>query len=332
MKTLRVFLLIFMVGACLLTGYSTPVTAAGKPIVLKCVAFLPHHPGGRFQNAVDWCNRITEQSKGELTIKFMGGAETMPEYQQVVAVRKGIVDIAWTIPAFYQGIVRETYGFAVSEISPAEERANGFYDYINKIHMKKGLVYLGRNRGDGFYWSVNKLVKDPKKDFKGIKVGVIGTFWNSGAKELGMVPVNNPIPERYSAMQRGVVDGGGIAGFGAGALHLGEVTKYIIDHPIFLGGSSATIMNLKSWNNLPKHLQDLIMKEFINSENEMPEYFKMKVAEDRVALEKQGTKFIKFSPEDAEWYVKIIHEAKWAELKKAAPNAYDKIRGMLKKK
>jgi len=333
MKRTICFLVAVMVGMTLLVGYTPVLSAADKPIVLKAAAFLPYHPGWRFENAEEFCKRVTANSNGELEIKFLGGSEVMFPPLQFKGVLTGALDISWIPATLYARLIPETISFSVSELSPAEERAVGFYDYINELHKKKRMVYLGRNRGDGFYWTSNKLIKDPHVDFKGLKMAVIGTLWQSFAKELGIAPVSVPIPDIYASLERGVVDGFGIAGVGSASMTIGEVTKYCIDHEILMGGSGATIMNLKSWNKLPKHLQDLIMQEFINYENELPAYFEEKIKKERVALKKQGMQFIKFpSAADAEWYVETAKKAKWAEVKKMAPDSYDKLRGMLIKK
>ena len=330
-KPVSVFVAVMM-GIALLFGNAALGSAADKPIVLKAASFLPYHPGGRFDNAVDYCKRVTERSKGALVVKFLGGGETIPGPRQVQAVRSGVLDISWTAASFYARLLPETLCFSASELSAAEERSVGFYDYINGLHKKLGLVYLGRNRGDGFYWASNKLIKDPHQDFKGLKFAVIGTFWNSFSKKLNIIPVNVPIPERYTALERGVVDGVGVAGVGAAALGTGEVTKYYIDHAFLTGGSGSTIMNLKSWNSLPKHLQDLLMAEFINYEKELPNYWAGKIEKERSILKKQGMAFIKFSPADADWYVKTANDAKWEEVKAAVPDAYPKLKDMLTKK
>ncbi len=64
--------------------------------------------------------------------------------------------------------------------------------------------------------------------------------------------------EVYTAVERGVVDGFALSTVGmivdAG---LYEVTKYTIDHP-FLNTNFVVIMNLDSWNRIPKNLQDLL--------------------------------------------------------------------------
>jgi TRAP-type C4-dicarboxylate transport system substrate-binding protein len=331
MKNLKLFLVVLIVGICLSIGYTAPVAAEKKPIILKAAVALPYHPGSRFDIAVDVCKWITEKSKGELKVQFIGGAESMPPPHQVKAVMSGVLDIAWTFPTFYQRQIPETQCFSASELSAAEERASGFYNYINELHKKHGMIFLGRMRGDGFYWTSNKMVKDPRKDFKGQKLGVIGRFWNSFTEKLGAIPANVPIQERYTALERGVIDGIGVAGVGMAAMGHGEVVKYYFDHSFLKGGSAATIMNLKSFNRLPKHLQDLVTKEFIHFEEALPAYMKKKRDEEVRILKKQGMTFIKFSPADAEWYVSAAREAKWAEVKKTtSPETYAKLRELLK--
>lgn len=68
--------------------------------------------------------------------------------------------------------------------------------------------------------------------------------------------------DRYGALEQGVIDAA-VHGFdSATKASLYEVTKYVIDHP-FGGTSTSMIINLDTWNSLPKHLQDVLMEAAI---------------------------------------------------------------------
>jgi len=243
-----------------------------------------------------------------------------------------VIDMSWTIPASYKSMVPEAMTFPVSEISTREERKTGIYDILNKLHHKHGLHLIGRLTGEGFVFYTNKLIKDPKKDFKGLKWGVTGTMWNPICKALGITPTFVPPPEKYSAMQRGVIDGMGISQTGAIPLAIHEVAKYRIDHPFLKGGGTVVVISLKVWEKLGKPLQDLLLQEFIKMEKAMDDIMPKLIDRERGFMTKKGVKMIKFSPEDAEWYLNTAKEAKWAELKKLIPGHYSQFRKMLTKK
>jgi TRAP-type C4-dicarboxylate transport system substrate-binding protein len=71
------------------------------------------------------------------------------------------------------------------------------------------------------------------------------------------------------------------------------------------------IMNLKSWNKLPKELQDLIMNRMLEFEVEQ---VPVEIAKSQEAIQKMkdvGVEFYKFSPEMAKWYHDKIYDSSW---------------------
>jgi len=332
MKRIISLFVAVIIGVGLVAVYAGPASAANEPITIKVAVFLPYYPGDRHDVLVDWCKRVTERSKGRLDVKFVGGSQVIPMFGQFKAVKSGVIDVTWIAASFYQRQIPEVVSLSTSELTPAEERANGFHDYLKELHMKLGLVYLGRIPGDGgMYWISKKRIKNPRTDFKGLKFGVTGMFWHGICKKLGIVPVMLPAAEKYTALERGVIQGNGVSGTGTCGMALGEVCKYFIDHGFLAGSGSVTIMNLNTWNKLSKDLQDLVVEEYINLENSLPAFWEKQIKKERDCLKKQGMEFIKLSPEDAEWFVNTCNETKWEEVKKAAPDSYAKLRKFLKK-
>ncbi|MDP6179209.1 MAG: TRAP transporter substrate-binding protein DctP, partial [Desulfatiglandales bacterium] len=293
---------------------------------------FPYTPrNAAWKRYVDWGAELKDRTNGGVTIKFVGGTRTIPWQDQIEAMKTGIIDMSWTIPASYKTMVPEAMTFPVSEISTREERKTGIYDIQNKLHHEHGLHLLGRLMAAGFVFYTNKLIKDPKKDFKGLKWGVTGTMWNPVCYALGITPAFVPPPEKYSAMQRGVIDGMGISRTGALALAIHEVAKYRIDHAFLKGGGAVVVMSLKAWKKLGKRLQDQLLAEFIKLEAEMDVLLPKLIKRERGIMIKKGVKMITFSPADAEWYVNIAKEAKWKELEKLIPKYYTQFRKMLTK-
>jgi TRAP-type C4-dicarboxylate transport system substrate-binding protein len=164
-----------------------------------------------------------------------------------------------------------------------------------------------------------------------LKWGVTGTMWNPVCYALGITPTFVPPPEKYSAMQRGVIDGMGISTTGARSLSIHEVAKYRIDHIFLKGGGAVVVMSLKAWEKLGKALQDQLMAEFVKLEAEMDLLMPKIIKAERAFMIKKGVKMVTFSPEDAAWYVNTAQEAKWSELKKLIPDYYEQFRKMLTK-
>lgn len=307
--------------------------AKPKPITLKAIIAAPYRAGGPGQEYVDFCKRVTERAKGELIIEFKGGAETMPPPTQFEAIKKGIVDMGWLFGGMYQKMAPEIVSFNVSDLSPEEERKSGYHDFMIEAHKKIGMYYVGRLMGEGFVIStVKKNLKDPHKDFQGMKIAVVGTMFNDFLTKLGAVPTMVAPQERYTAFERGVVDGD--CGGATSAFFMGyaEVLKFTVDHRFWTSGGSASLMRPESWSALPKHLQDLIKDEQLNTEKLLPAYWDKVLNEAKTKNKAKGMTYIQFSQADAQWYLTKATEAKWEELKATVPEAsYAKLRELLKK-
>jgi TRAP-type transport system periplasmic protein len=318
------------------TGSSAAEPAAKskpKPITLKAIIAAPYRPGGPGQEYVDFCKRVTERAKGELIIDFKGGAETMPVPTQFEAIKKGIVDMGWLFGGMYQKQAPEIISFNVSGLSPDEERKSGYYDFLIEVHNKIGMHYVGRLLGEGFVIStVKKSIKDPRKDFQGLKTAVVGTMFNDFLTKLGAVPTMVAPQERYTAFERGVVDGDSGGATSAYFMGYSEVLKYTVDHRFWTAGGSSSLMRPETWNGLPKHLQDLIRDEQLNTEKLLPAYWDKVLNEAKSKNKAKGMNYIQFSPADAQWYLTKANEAKWEELKgTVSESSYAKLRDVLKK-
>ena len=325
---------IVMVG--LVIGCAAPAPApapAVKPITLKhitCIPYYPNSPSNKHYTEYI-VERVKEQSKGQLIIEMLGGPEVIPAANQIEALRSGVIDIAWIFPDYYKSMVPENTIYSVSEFNPYEGRERGYNDYINKLHKKYGLFYLGRTQEGGYLLYTKKLVKTPYSDFRGQKMGMGGALWVALADKLGIVPVVMAVAEKYTALERGVIDGTSCNAVLATSMRYGEVCKYRIDHLLWQNDGSPIVMNLDSWNKLPKQLQDVLMGEMINMEKSRAPLLEKMIEEDRNGVIKQGCEMIKFSPADAKWYVNIANEANWEVFQKQCPEAYPILRDMLRK-
>ncbi len=102
------------------------------------------------------------------------------------------------------------------------------------------------------------------EDLKGMKIRAHGT---SGLviSALGGTPVTLPMPELYTSLQRNVVEGGLYPMEVNKGWKMGEVTDHVTNSTAIAYTSSFyVVMNKNKWNQLPKDIQDIIIK--INKE------------------------------------------------------------------
>ncbi len=283
-----------------------------KPIQLKAITSWP-------SNIIvcapfnQWVERINRECAGELEIKVIGGPEAVPSFQQAEALRGGTVDIIYTAPPYFKGLVPEMQALSAIPQDSSELRESGVHGLLNETCIQKmNSVYLA-DFGDNFgnVLLLNKKISSP--DLSGMKIRDTVTPF---VKALGATAVNLPPSEVYSAMERGVIDGLRWPAVVIRNFKLQEVSQYVVDHHIWKTGSTGSLlMNYDQWNSLPKELKDKIVSISKDEESKVEKFY-LDTWEQEVkpALISEGVEFIYFDPEDAEKYHQIAIESMWEYL------------------
>lgn len=328
----KVLLVTFLTTA-IFTVFTAAPAVAGEPIVIRTITGLPKMFLAA-QPTFKVMEKFNARAKGEAVIKYLGGPEVFSPPDQAMAVKRGVVEMSQNFAAAYAGLVPLANTVQLSRVSPKEERENGAFDYLQELHRKAGLIYLGRGQsappGKGFFWIWTVPEVKTPKDLVGLRIGCPSPAANEFIKALGAVPKMVGIPEAYTAVERKVIDGWWISFEDVVALGMHEVLPYIIDHPWY-SDNDTFIINPKFWNKLPKHLQDLLMQSIIEVENTWYLEVEQRWAKDRQAMLAAGMKFVKFSPADAKWYVNTAYEAGWAEEIRKHPKEALKLRKLFSK-
>jgi TRAP-type C4-dicarboxylate transport system substrate-binding protein len=325
-KAIIIFIALFLVASPWL---GIAAQEKSKPIVLKAVTMVRegHETRAGFEMYV---KRLHEKTRGEITINIIGGPEAIDYDSQAEAVRSGVVDVYGGASGRLMAIIPEILTLEVSELTPSEERKVGYYDFMNQLFNKVGLFYIGRTwMNYPFYLWTNVEVKK-LGDLSGLKFR--GTpFYHPVMRPFGIVPVAMPLEDIYEAMGRRIVDGWAASPNTAIDSKLYEVTKYCIDQPFWGAGNFMAIVNLKAWNRVPKHLQQLMVDVMAEMEPEIGTYYKNSFEGTMKKLKDYGMKFVKFSPADAKRFDEEVARAKWESILKGSPENIAKIRKMITK-
>ncbi len=294
------------------------------PITLKALSFLPTFIEDVYFLGI-FADRVTERANGELIIEWVGGPEVIGMHDQAEALKTGVIDILATPSTFYMDLVPSAIVTNVSNLTRQQERDTGFYDILVEAHEEANMHYLGRISSLGLYLFLDTQVEKPE-DMAGLKMATSSTFVEM-MRAFNVVPVD--IEEEYMGMERGVVDGAGGSLMQAAGGSWFEVANYWIDHSIYgpFGSGVMLLVNLDTWNQLPRHLQDLIEDTLLEMEPEIRPFFEGVEAEAIQQLIDGGATPIKFSPEDATRYIDVSHEAMWAGIeRKVGPQMYKTLR------
>jgi TRAP-type transport system periplasmic protein len=141
--------------------------------------------------------------------------------------------------------------------------ANDVYNHFKgKVLTDTQVMYLHAH-GPGFVNTKTKAVRK-LEDMKGLKIRSHGTSAMT-VKALGGTPVAMPMPETYTALQKGVVDGAMYPMEANKGWKLGEVIDFVtLDYPAAYTTTFFVVMNKDKWNALGPAIQKTIKE--INKE------------------------------------------------------------------
>jgi len=272
---------------------------------------------------------VAKKAPGELKIQYIGGPEAVKSQDQAQACQRGMVDMIFTTNAYYVSVLPDVDALKLSVFTPAEERVKGAWAYMNQLHEKIGLYYLARlGLGTQFHLYLEKPIKTA--DLKGLNIRVSPMYLQM-VKGLGGNPIVIPPTEVYSALERNVVDGYCWPSVGIRDWGWDKQTKYIVD-PGFYQVPNPLVMNLNSWNKLPKKLQDLLTVAAAEAEKKVVADFDNLAKQERPILLKQGLQVITLPPAESEKYLRVAYDEGWKDVLEKCPATGPKLKELLTKK
>lgn len=286
------------------------------PVTLKVVTSFAldaiEHDGFRI-----YVDSLKKKAADQVKIEIKGGPEAIPPNELAAAVSKGVVDMATLPESYYPHLVPEVRVIKLSPFTDEEERQNGIYELLNKIHQEKlNVYYLGRHI-QGVPYHLFSNVKIEKASLQGITLRVSPTYVPL-VKALGGQQVNIPGGEVYTAMERNVVKGFGWAGIGVVGSGWHEVTKYEID-PGFYTASTVTLVNLDKWNKLPDNVRKKMTEIKIETDKEVLAHYRDLYQKERAQRQAKGMQVIKLPDEEAKKFLQIAYDTAWQEVLETAP-------------
>jgi len=320
----------------LIMGYATfaqAQTTKPSPIKLSLVTYTVV-TDAHFQHWKPlFIDAVNAQSKGELVIEVRGGPEVMSIADMAKATASGVTDMAVASTANFADFVPGCDLIKLSEIAWQDEITRGVPAYMEELYAKVGLKFISRKMpiNTNYFRICLKKKITTIEGFKGIKLGgpppIHGAF-----AALGAAPVRAVIPEYYTALERGVVDG---TIFGGGVYDenaLFEVAPFVVNHPFFRP-TAMLMMNLKRWEALPKHLQDLILRV---RDDMQKKYEPVYLDWERAVIAKvtaKGSQYYTLPPDVASWYSRTIYDGAWtADAPKNPPDVVAKIKSLVTKR
>ncbi|SLN76354.1 TRAP transporter substrate-binding protein DctP [Oceanibacterium hippocampi] len=279
-----------------------------------------------FQRFID---KVNESGKGVIQINYVGGGgKVMNPFELGNAVKTGVVDIGNLPGAFYTNLLPEADAIKLSRYTIQEERQNGAWAYMNKLHNEKVNAELLARQKDcvPFHIYLNKKIDKP--DLTGLKIRVT-PIYRAFFAAMGAENIRTAPGEVYTALERGTVDGYGWPTVGVLDLGWHEVTKYRVD-PGFYRASVEILMNLDSWKKLSDAERGVI--------NSAVQWLESLCEEDKAIAEKEiarqteaGIQAITFEGQVADDYLQLAYDSGWKAFLEANTEHGPKLQELLSK-
>ncbi len=317
--------LLWLASSAALLSLGTSVSA--QEVKLRLVSFVP--PNTTFGiPAKRWVDEVNRRGKGVLQIDIVG-PEAVPVPQQPNAVKTGVVDLHSGPPTFYNGTLIEAETFNLSEITVAEQKKNGAWDFLDKLHAEKLNSKLLTGFGNGvrfhIYTTKEANAADKAKPFAGFILRATPSY-KAFFESLGAKIVMTAPGEVYTALERGMVQGYGWPLWGVKDLGWLRLTKYRYD-PGFFNVSVHIMINLDRWNKLDAKQKDVIVQASRWMDVEWPKWREETAAIEEKIQKDAGVKVVDLGPE----HRKRAHDIFWKELEAASPKNIAHLRKLMTK-
>lgn len=314
--------------ALLAAAMALPASVSVAEISMNAVTLAPKKasisgPFGMFVDAVN------EKFAGEFKINWRGGPEVMPPFGQAEAVRNGAMDMTYTSPSYYSGLVPTSGTMNLSFKDYAEIADTNYHERMTELHAEKDLVYLGEIPASDLNFLI--YMADPVTgldDLKGKRIRVFPALLPL-VQALGAEAIVLPMGEIYTAMERGAIDG-----FMQGPV--GNVIQYekVVDTVIYPGVYRAgfpVLVNKDAWAEVPTDLQDRITT-FLRDEiaPELDKIWADDIAKGVADMDTAGFTRLELSADEAAKLKQIAMDSAWAATAETAnPDVAAELREML---
>ncbi|MEM7694085.1 MAG: TRAP transporter substrate-binding protein DctP [Pseudomonadota bacterium] len=290
--------------------------AANAQEVIRAVTSLPA-PLEFTKGFLRFVDRVNAAGEGVVRIDVVGGPEVIPPTQQQTAIRRGVIDMQYGPSSYYLGEVPEANAWAGSTISAMEGREKGGFAIMEEVYADRlnAKLLAQVDGGVTFHIYLTKapaMTDDGAVDLAGLRLRSVPIYREFFAAQ-GATPVSIPVPEVYTALERGAVDGAGWPLPGIQDLSWDRFLTHRIDPPFFQTDITV-MMNLDRWNSLSQAAKDIIAAEAKAYEKISYDDFQRIIAETDKAVREAGMTIITMEGAAAEAYLDSAFNTPWEKL------------------
>jgi TRAP-type C4-dicarboxylate transport system substrate-binding protein len=280
-----------------------PALVGAETIELKfATAFSPKHT---MQTKVfePWAKKINKMTNGQVKVTFFPGGALGKTPDHYALAEKGIADIVYILHDYTPGRFPMTSVFELPFMIPSAQKTSVAmwkvyeqFPEFQKEYAKVKVLALFCHDPGGFN-TVKKPIKTIE-DFKGMKFRTANPHVTKALKLFDAVPVNMPVTDVYTALERGVVDGTVLPWEGNFVFKLAELLKYGTEAD-FYTMTMMTVMNKKKYDSLPDDVKKVIDETtgMVMSEEAGRVYDEVRPIMKKLCM-KKGMEPVQMSPEE----------------------------------
>jgi TRAP-type transport system periplasmic protein len=207
-------------------------------------------------------DKIEKLSNGRVRFERYFGGTLIPFPKSVVEIKAGVTDIglcALTVAPTGFDVIK-----ALLQSLPAVKDSTEMRRVHNEVvknhpDLLKDFSNYGKPLAVSFPGPFQLGVKNPIKkfsDLKGLKIKATLTHITI-MNQLGAEGLDMPSSETYLALSKGTINGTTLAENQLKTLKFAEVVKYVVPMNLFDPSGMWRMMNIDSWNKLPKDIQKI---------------------------------------------------------------------------
>jgi TRAP-type C4-dicarboxylate transport system substrate-binding protein len=292
----------------------SPALADAVKINAVTLAPKPVYINGPFKSFVE---EVNEKFADEIEIRWRGGPEVMPPFKQAEGVRNGAMDMTYTSPSYYQGLVPTSGTMNLSFKNYEEIAATEYHERMTELHAEKDLIFLGEipaTELDFFIYMGEEI--SSLEDLKGKRIRVFPTLLPL-VQALGAEPIVMAMGDIYTAMERGTIDGYMQGPLGQ-AEQYGDLVKTVVSPGVYRAGFPV-LLNADTWAEMSPDLQERLTT-FLRDDfaPRIDTFWAEKIAAERALMEQKGWKFLELSGDDVARYEQTAMDAAWAATAESA--------------
>jgi TRAP-type C4-dicarboxylate transport system substrate-binding protein len=302
---------------------ATPALADVVKINAVTLAPKPVYINKPFKMFVD---EVNTKFAGEVEINWRGGPEIMPPFKQAEGVRNGAVDMTYTSPSYYQGLVPTSGTMNLSYKTYSEIAATNYHERMTELHAEKDLIFLGEIPATQLNFVIY-MAKEVSglEDLKGKRIRVFPTLLPI-VKALGAEPIVMGMGDIFTAMERGAIDGY-MQGPLAQAKQFEGLVKTVIFPGVYRAGFPVLI-NKDTWGKMSTDLQQRLTTFLRWDFAYRVDYLWGQDIADNIELMKgAGFNILELPADEAASYEQMAMDAAWAV---TAENAGDEVAAELR--